>query len=172
MPAIPTLASERLTLRGHVVDDFGASAAMWAEPEVTRHIGGRAFTQEESWSRLLRYVGHWSALGFGYWVVTEKLTGRFVGEVGFADFKREIVPSLAGVPEIGWALATWAHGNGFATEAVRAAIAWGETHFKSARTVCLIDPGNLASLRVAAKCGYKELVRTTYKGSPTILFER
>lgn len=66
--AVPTLETERLILRGHGVDDFGDSAAMWAEPEVVRHIGGRPFTREESWSRLLRYIGHWSALGFGYWV--------------------------------------------------------------------------------------------------------
>jgi RimJ/RimL family protein N-acetyltransferase len=172
MHVVPTIESERLTLRGHVVDDFDDSAAMWAEPEVTRHIGGRPFTREESWSRLLRYVGHWSALGFGYWVVSEKLSGRFVGEVGFSDFKRELVPSFGGAPEIGWVLSTSAHGRGFATEAARAAVAWGETHFGSARTVCLINPENLASIRVAAKCGYKEFARASYKGGPTILFER
>ena len=172
MNVVPTIESERLTLRGHVVDDFDDSAAMWAETDVTRHIGGRPFTREESWSRLLRYIGHWSALGFGYWVVSEKLSGRFVGEVGFSDFKRELVPSFGGAPEIGWVLATSAHGRGFATEAVRAALAWGETQLGSARTVCLINPENLASLRVAAKCGYKEFARATYKGGPAILFER
>lgn len=170
--AVPTLETERLTLRGHGVDDFDDSAAMWAEPEVARHIGGRPFTREESWSRLLRYIGHWSALGFGYWVVSEKISNRFVGEVGFSDFKRELVPSLDGAPEIGWVLAPWAHGKGFATEAVHAAVGWGASQFESARTVCLIDTGNLASLRVAVKCGYKEYGRTNYKGTPVILFER
>lgn len=172
MHIVPTLESERLTLRGHRVTDYDDSAAMWAEPEVTRHIGNRPFTREESWSRLLRYVGHWSALGFGYWVVSEKSSGRFVGEVGFSDFKRELVPSFDGAPEIGWVLAPSAHGKGFATEAVRAVVAWGETHFGAARTVCLIDTRNLASLRVAAKCGYEEFARATYKGGPTILLER
>ncbi len=66
---------------------------MWADPEVTRYIGGKPLTEEESWARLLRYVGHWSLLGFGYWVVEEKTTGNFIGEVGFADYKRDL-PSL------------------------------------------------------------------------------
>lgn len=168
---VPAIDTERLALRGHRLDDFGDCAAMWADPEVTRHIGGRPFTEEEVWTRLLRYAGHWMLLGFGYWVIREKASGRFVGEVGFADFKRELAPSL-NAPELGWALARWAHGRGFATEAVRAAVDWGATHFASARTVCLIHPDNALSIRVAQKCGYREFERTTYKGQPTILFER
>lgn len=170
--AIPTLETERLTLRAHGLDDFAESAAMWADPVVTRYIGGRPFTREESWSRLLRYVGHWSLLGFGYWVIREKSSNRFVGEVGFANFKRDIEPSLEDTPEIGWALAPWAHGKGYATEAVRAAVAWGDMHFGPANTVCIIAPENGPSLRVAEKCGYKEIDRTTYKGEPTVLFQR
>jgi RimJ/RimL family protein N-acetyltransferase len=42
----------------------------------------------------------------------------------------------------------------------------------SRRTVCLITPDNLASIRVAEKCGFKEFARTTYKDQPTILFDR
>jgi RimJ/RimL family protein N-acetyltransferase len=36
----------------------------------------------------------------------------------------------------------------------------------------MIDPGNAASMRVAEKCGYREYARATYKGQPTILYER
>ncbi len=164
--------TQRLTLRVHTVDDFTASAAMWASPEVTRYIGGRTLSAEEVWGRLLRYIGHWTALGFGYWAVREKGTDRFVGELGFADFKRDILPPMAGTPEIGWALAPWAHGQGFATEAVRAALTWGDGHFNPRRTVCLISPSNRASIRVAEKCGFSEFKRTAYKGEPTILYER
>jgi RimJ/RimL family protein N-acetyltransferase len=169
---IPAIDTERLAFRGHRLDDFGDCAAMWADPGVTRHIGGKPFSKEDVWARVLRYAGHWALMGFGYWVIREKVSGRFVGEVGFADFKRQIEPSLEGVPEIGWALAPWAHGKGFATEAVRAALRWSETHLESQRTVCLISPDNLASIRVAGKCGYKEFARTTYKDQPTIIFDR
>ncbi len=169
---IPSLTTERLTLRGHTVADFDESAAMWADPDVTRYISGRANTQEEAWARLLRYVGHWALLGFGYWVVREKATNRFVGEVGFVDYKRDVVPSLDGAPEAGWVLSPAAHGRGFATEAVHAILTWGESRFGAARTVCLIHPDNLRSIRVAEKCGYREQVRTTHRDQTVIIFER
>ncbi len=169
---IPGIDTERLTLRGHRLEDFAETAAMWADPDVTRHIGGMPFTAEEVWTKVLRYVGHWALLGFGYWIVREKASGRLVGEVGFADFKRALEPALDGAPENGWVLSSWAHGNGYATEAVQASLAWAATHLGTPRTVCLIDPGNTASIRVAEKCGYREYARTRYKGSPTILFER
>lgn len=168
--AIPAIDTARLSLRGHRLEDFPDCAAMWADFQVTRYIGGRPSTAEEVWARLLRYIGHWALLGFGYWVVREKSTGRFVGEVGFADFKREIEPSFDGAPEAGWVLSPWAHGKGFATEAVRAAIAWGAERFEARRSVCIIDPDNHPSIRVAEKCGYTERARTTYKGDAVIVF--
>jgi len=168
----PTLETERLVLRGHRMDDFDDSAAMWGDPAVTRHIGGKPSTREEAWTRFLRYLGHWAAMGFGYWVVRERASGRFVGEVGFADYKRDIQPSLEGAMEIGWVLSPSAHGRGFATEAAGAALDWAAARFASARIACLIDPGNGASIRVAEKLGFKEIGRTTYKGDPTIVFER
>jgi RimJ/RimL family protein N-acetyltransferase len=169
---VPIIETNRLKMRGHRLDDFSDCAAMWADPIVTRHLGGKPFSEEETWARLLRYVGHWPLLGFGYWAIEEKETKAFVGELGFADFKRDIEPSIKGVPELGWVLASRAHGKGYATEAARAAVAWGETHFGKARTVCIIDPENLASIRVAEKCGYTEFQRTAYKGHTTLLFNR
>jgi len=44
---------------------------------------------------LLRYAGHWALAGYGYWIVEERESGRPVGEVGLADFRREISPPLA-----------------------------------------------------------------------------
>lgn len=168
----PRLETERLHLRGHRLADFGDCAAMWADPGVTRYIGGEPCTTEEVWSRMLRYVGHWSLMGFGYWALEDKASGRFVGEVGFADFRRDMTHSLEGVPEIGWVLAPWAHGRGLATEAARAAVAWGDAHFGPGPTACLIDPSNVASIRVAEKCGYRQIGQATYKGEPTLLFRR
>ncbi len=167
---VPVLETDRLKLRGHRLDDFAASAAMWADPIVTRYFG-HAFIEEESWTRFLRYVGHWALLGFGYWVVEEKATGNFVGEIGFADYKRDIQSSVPLAPEIGWVLSSASHGKGYATEAVRAAIAWGDRNFHS-QTSCIIHPENHASIRVAEKCGYREFERTKYKGHSALVFIR
>ena len=145
---------------------------MWALPEVVRYIGGKPFSGEEVWSRVLRYAGHWQWMGFGFWALEEKTTGAFARDMGFAEFKRDIEPSIQGIPEIGWVLAPHAQGKGYATEAVRAMVGWGDQRFDRSRTVCLIHPENQASLRVAKKCGYREFRHTTYKGEPTIILER
>lgn len=169
---VPVIETERLRMRSYRLDDFKACAAMWADPAVVRHIGGKPFSEEAVWAKMLRYVGHWSLMGFGYWAIEEKATGEYAGELGFADFKRDIQPSLRNIPELGWALVSRVHGQGYATEAVRAAIAWGESRFGAVKTACLIHPENLASIRVAEKCGYREFQRTIYKGQPAIIFSR
>ncbi len=95
-------------------------------------------------------------------MVRETATDRFVGEVGFAEHRREMTPSIVGLPEIGWVLTPAAHGQGFATEAVRAAVDWGDARFDRSRTVCLIHPDNAPSpFALQEKAGYQERVRTT-----------
>ncbi|MDX8436993.1 GNAT family N-acetyltransferase [Mesorhizobium abyssinicae] len=169
---VPVIETARTILRAHRLDDFDAYVAMWADPAVTRFIGGKPRTREESWMRFLRHAGLWSLLGYGFWAIEEKTTSRFIGEAGFHDLKRAIEPSIEGVPEAGWALAPEAQGRGLASEVVQRALAWGDVTFSPARTVCIIDPENTASLNVAAKCGYTEILRTTYHDNATILLER
>jgi len=170
--AVPIVDTERLQLRGFRLDDFDAYVAIWADPEVVRFITGKPSTRDETWARLLRNVGHWALLGFGYWAIEEKASGMLVGETGFAEMRRPIEPSIEGSPEIGWSLSSAVHGKGYATEAVTAAVRWGNVHFKGAPTVCMIDPNHSASIRVAEKCGYRPFQRTTFKGAPTVLFRR
>ena len=170
--SVPVIESERLKLRGHRLDDFEACLEMWTDPLVTRHIGGRASTSEEVWGRLLRYAGHWAHLGFGYWAVEEKASGRFIGEVGFADHRRTLDPDLRDMPEIGWALISRWHGKGYATEAIREVVAWGDATFGTRSTSCIISPANLASIRVAEKFGYRKWKEAEYHGQPTFVFLR
>lgn len=168
----PVVETERLRLRGHRLADFEPMLQMWGDAGVTRFIGGKPSTRDEVWSRLLRYVGHWAVLGYGYWAVEEAASGTYVGEIGFADFKRDMQPSFEGIPELGWALAPAAQGKGYATEAVRAAVDWGRGHFSGARIVCMISPENAPSIRVAEKCGFRQFGETNYKGAASLLFER
>lgn len=168
----PTIETERLRLRPHRADDFTACVAMWSDPAITRYTIGTPAPPQRTWTRILAYRGHWAMLGFGYWAVEEKSTGRFVGELGFADFKRDIQPSIDGMPELGWVLATEAHGKGYATEALRSVVAWGDGQFGSTRTVCIIHPDNSASFRVAEKLGYRELFRASKEGEPEVVLGR
>lgn len=169
---IPTLETERLLLRAHRLDDLEDCVALWSDPRVTRYISETPLTPEDAWSRLLRYAGYWSVLGFGYWVVEEKGTGKFLGEAGFADLRRAIEPPLGDTPEAGWVFASAAHGFGFASEAVRAIHTWGQSHFSTPGSACLIHPENAPSLRLATKLGYCETRRSEYRGRPAIILHR
>lgn len=169
---IPVLETPRTVMRAHALADFGDVADMWAEPEVVRHITGKPSSREDSWARLLRYIGHWTALRFGFWVVEDKRSGRYLSDVGFADFKRDIQPPLDGMAEAGWVLRPEAHGRGLATETVSAALDWADAHLEFDQTACLVAPANPASIRVAEKAGYREAARTIYRGEPTLVSHR
>ncbi|MCR5857771.1 GNAT family N-acetyltransferase [Mesorhizobium sp. J428] len=169
---IPVIETARLVLRSLAPSDFEAYAAMWGDPVVTRYIGGTPQTREQSWVRLLRHLGMWQVMGFGFWAVTEKETGRLVGEAGFHDLKRDVTPSLAGTMETGWGFVPEVHGKGIASETVTAILAWGDGNRPGMRKTCLINPENVASVRVAEKHGFREFAQSTYHGAPTILFER
>ena len=122
----PTLETERAILRPHRVEDFDAYCAMGTDPAVFRFIGGRARTREESWQRLLRHPGMWALIGFGFWAIEDKASGRFIGEAGFHELKRAIEPSIEGVPEAGWSLVAGLQGRGLGSEIVRRMHEWAD----------------------------------------------
>lgn len=169
---VPLLETPRLRLRGHRDTDLPQCAAMWGDPQVVRFIGGEPSTEPRTWARLLGYAGHWALMGFGYWVIERKDSGEFVGEIGFADFKRDIAPAMQGCPELGFALVPQFHGNGYATESADTVVRWADSHLSAPRTVCLIDPQNAASLRVVGKCGYEVFARGVYGGREALFLER
>lgn len=170
--AVPVIETPRLRLRGHRRDDLPPCVAMWSNPMVTRFIGGMPAGEQRTWARLLAYVGHWVLMGFGYWVIEERETSTFVGEIGFADFKREGATPLRGAPELGFALAPRFHGKGYGTEAVRAALAWGDECLPRGRCMCLVDAENAASLRVLANVGFEALQRSSFNGRPVVYLAR
>jgi len=172
MTLIPVLETARLRLRANESRDLAAFAAMWQQPEFYRYLGGQPLPEEEVWTKLLRHMGLWVLQGYGYWAVEEKATGSFIGAVGFGEWQRALEPSLKGWPEAGWVFASHTHGLGYATEAVQAVLAWGDAHLAQPRTVCIIDPANVPSLRLAARLGYQEASRAIYKGNPIVVLER
>jgi RimJ/RimL family protein N-acetyltransferase len=161
---IPVLETERLRLRAHTFHDFDAYCALWADPAVVRYLGCQPNTAEEAMGRLLRNAGHWTLRGFGSWLVEERASAEFVGEVGMFNYRREIEPRMDETPEIGWILSPGKHGRGYATEAVRELLDWGRGRFTAGEVCCLIDPANAASLRVAAKSGFHRSHTALYRG--------
>ena len=145
---------------------------MMADPGVVRHLGAQPHAREESWRRLLCSAGLWATLGYGYWAVEGREDGAYVGQIGFADFKRDMQPSIEGLPEMGWIFAPRAQGRGYASEAAAAALAWADAALAADEIVAIIDPANAPSIRVAEKIGFAEREEARYRGEPILLFRR
>ena len=148
----PTLTTQRLTLRGLSPADWEAYATMWEDPRVTAFIGGQPRPRDVAWPKFGQAAGMWALVGYGNWAVIARADATFLGVVGLSDFKRGIA-ELEGYPEAGWAFAAASWGRGIASEAIAAVTGWADAA-GIAETRCMIDHGNIASKKVAARCGY------------------
>ena len=158
---VPTVTTERLTLRGWRADDAGAYAELAADPEVMRYVGG-VLDPPGAWRQLAMLAGHWVLRGYGLWAVERD--GELVGRVGL--FRPDGWPGL----ELGWLLTRPAWGHGYATEAARAAMAWAWQHLDEDQLISIIDPNNGASLRVAERLGMRRLREDTLRGARVVIY--
>jgi RimJ/RimL family protein N-acetyltransferase len=168
------VATNRLILRQPSIDQIAGYSALWTAP--TPAMPGvpaiSPLTPEEAWARLLRFVGHWAVFGFGPFLVLEREASSVVGEVGFGLFCRGHGPDFDATPEAMWKVDYRSQGKGFALEATRAAAKWFDQQQFATRTVCMIDPHNYASHRIADQLGFRKLRATTYRNNPVSLLER
>lgn len=115
------LATARLLLRPWRESDLDPWAAMNADPVVREHFPG-VLTREQSAASIARFQAGMEQRGYGWWALEVRATGEFIGFAGL-DPVDEDMP-FTGV-EAGWRLARTAWGHGYATEAGRAALAFG-----------------------------------------------
>lgn len=168
----PVLETVRLRLRPFRESDLEAHAAALGDPTVVRHLGGKPLTREEAWRRLLCAPGLWKLLGYGYWAVERRADGAWLGQIGFADFKRDMTPSIEGLAEMGWIFAPHGQRQGYAGEAATAALEWADRTLAEPEIVAIIDPENSASIRVAERSGFGERHPAVYHGETILLFRR
>jgi RimJ/RimL family protein N-acetyltransferase len=108
------IATDRLILRRWTDADRAPFAELNADPEVMRYFP-RSLTSDESDAFVDRIEQGFQANGFGLWAL--EADGRFIGYTGLnrTSFSTPMGPHV----EIGWRLARWAWGRGYATEAAR-----------------------------------------------------
>jgi RimJ/RimL family protein N-acetyltransferase len=137
---------------------------MAADPEVMRYIGG-ALDRAQSWRQMALHAGHWALRGYGNWAVERKSDGVLLGRCGL--WNPEGWPGV----EIGWKFARHAWGQGYATEAARAALAWGWTVLNAPRLISVIHPDNASSIRVAERLGLRSTRHDIVNGQALVIFE-
>jgi RimJ/RimL family protein N-acetyltransferase len=147
---IPEVSTERLRLRGWRQADRGPFAALNADPEVMRHFP--APLSAAASDRLVdAFVEGWEQHGHGLWAVERSADGAFLGFTGLSrpSFEAPFTPAV----EVGWRFALEAWGHGYATEAARAAVAFGFERVGLDEIVSFTAPANERSRRVMERLG-------------------
>jgi RimJ/RimL family protein N-acetyltransferase len=163
--AIPTLETERLTLRAFRESDATALHELSQDPEVMRYVGDRRVpTLQESWRAIAGWLGHWAMRGYGQWAIEERSSGRLIGRAGIIN------PVDWPGPEVGYVLGKAWWGRGYATEAAQAAVDWGFEQIGFDDLLSLIDPANQASIAVATRLGESLRGETDLWGNAVLIY--
>ncbi len=144
------IKTPRLVLRPWSAQDLPAFAAMNADARVMEYLP-KLLDRTESDALAARIGEHFDRHGFGFWAVEVPSVISFAGFVGLniPRFQTHFTPCV----EIGWRLAYEQWGQGYATEAARAAIDFGFTNAGLAQIVSFTVPDNLRSRRVMQRVG-------------------
>jgi len=162
----PILTTERLLLRMLQESDFEQYAAIHMDPDVTRFTARTQLDLFESYKHLAMIVGLWHLKGFGFWGVFERESGKLAGRVGFHQ------PVMWPDFELGWTIGKKFWGKGYAPEAAKACLDYAFDTMGKKRVISLIDPLNVASIRVAEKIGETlSDERFTFGGHELLVYE-
>ena len=148
----PTLETRRLRLRGWREHDLAPFATLNADPRVMEFLP-RRLDRAESDALASRIRDHFARHGFGLWAVEAPGVANFIGFVGLSvpSFPAHFMPGV----EVGWRLAHEYWGRGYATEAARAAFAFGFRDLALDEIVSFTVPANWRSRRVMERLGMK-----------------
>lgn len=157
--------SPRLTFRRLSHRDLDDLAALYADPEVMRYFESTR-TREQAREQIERSLRDYDEIGYSFWATVRRADKRFIGRCGL------LAQTVEGhdVCEVAYMLARDCWGQGLGTEAARALTAHAFRTFGFARVVSIIDHGNIASQRVAEKCGMTYVKDIVFEGYPCRLY--
>ncbi len=144
------IETSRLILRPWRDSDLVPFAELNADPVVMRFLRG-VLTRDESDAYVQRVQLHMAEHGFCKWAVEAPGVAPFIGAVGLSNvrFEESFTPAV----EVAWRLNRRFWGQGYATEAARAATADGFTRLGLREIVAITTLGNIASQRVMQRLG-------------------
>lgn len=152
---IPTLSTQRLILRALEETDLPTFVEFYADGDGSLFYGGPK-TAEEARDELVKGRDHWAEKGYGVWAIEQKSDGKMVGVCGFqwptGWLRRELT----------WWLLPSAQGQGFATEASRAAIEHAYREYKWDLVETHMKDENEAARRLVERLGGKVIDRLEF----------
>jgi RimJ/RimL family protein N-acetyltransferase len=155
-----TLHTPRLRLRPPDASDVRTLMDIHQDPDVVRYLGsGAPGDLAVAWRTVAMMIGHWHMRGYGPWVITSRTDGEILGRAGL--WHAEGGPGV----ELGWMVRRSAWGQGIATEAARAALAWAWDHVPTDHVISVIHAMNAPSVRIAQKLGQRLESTDTVNGA-------
>ncbi|MEO8922371.1 MAG: GNAT family N-acetyltransferase [Caldimonas sp.] len=144
------LDASRLILRHLEPEDLDALFRLYRDPRIREHFpdGTRTFSETKQELEWFRY-GHPAFPQLGLWATIERHTGAFLGRCGLLPWEIEGKKEV----ELAYLIDKARWGEGLATEAAQAILLYAKNTLNLRRLICLIAPGNSASVRVATKVG-------------------
>ena len=161
---VPVIESDRLRLRLPALGHLDAFAAMMADEESARFIGG-VRSRQDTFRLLAMIVGHWALLGFGLFAVEDRRTGVFMGRVGL--LRPDGWPAM----ELAYGLHRPFWGKGYAGEACRAVMREELPRLRPDRLISIVADDNHRSRRLATRLGARPAEPMSFDGTPVTLFE-
>lgn len=144
------LETQRLLLRHFTMEDLDELFALYRDPEIRRYFPEGVLTLEETKEELEWHMhGHPRHPELGLWGAIHKGTGKFIGRCGLLPWEIDGRLEI----EIAYLLDKSYWGQGLATEAAHGLLYHGFRQLHFPRLICLIDPDNIASQRVAEHIG-------------------
>jgi RimJ/RimL family protein N-acetyltransferase len=144
------IETERLLLRPWREEDVAPFAAMGRDPEVMRYLGP-LLSEDDSRHTFEVVAQQQRDRGFCFWAVERRSDGKFIGFCGLQVGSEPI----AGEIEIGWRLARDAWGQGYATEAALASLAWGWDNLDAPSIAAITAALNERSWRLMERIGMR-----------------
>ena len=146
------LETPRLLLRHLTLDDLDDLFVLYQDPEIRRYFPDGVKNYEDTKEELEWYLyGHPEHPALGLWATVHKEAGKFIGRCGLLpweiDNKLEV--------EIAYLLDKRFWHQGLATEAANGILRYGFQTLELPRLICLIDPENIASQKVARRIGMR-----------------
>lgn len=146
------LETNRVLLRHQVIEDLDALWELYCDPEVTKYIPDAPKTREEAREELEWFLhGHPRHPELGLWATILKDNGRFIGRSGLLPWTIDGQDEV----EVAYTIAREHWGRGLGSEIAQGIAQYAFHTLGLTRLICLIEPENLASQKVAAKIGMK-----------------
>lgn len=143
--ALVPLSTKRLRLRGLEQADLEAVHGILGDDEATAHVSWRQPSRASTSEWLEKRIAAERDCGLSMWGIERSNSGELIGLCGF--FPRADEPEI----ELGYVVKASSWGDGYGTEAVRAAV--GAVTQAGYRVYATIRPWNVASIIVAKRAG-------------------